>query len=73
MIETAADLARNADDFKVDPRRLGSGSLFGMTPHNLVLQTMAATPIAPGVLADSIIAVAGNGPVARAARLDRGR
>jgi len=34
-----------------------------MTPNNPVLQTMAATPIAPGVHAHSIIAVAGNGPV----------
>jgi len=34
-----------------------------MTPNNPVLQAMAATPIAPGVHADSIIAVAGNGPV----------
>jgi len=34
-----------------------------MTPSNPVLQTMAATPIAPGVRAHSIIAVAGNGPV----------
>jgi pimeloyl-ACP methyl ester carboxylesterase len=63
IVQTAADLARNAGDFKVDPRKLGSGSLFGMTPNNPVLQAMAATPIAPGVHADSIIAVAGNGPV----------
>jgi pimeloyl-ACP methyl ester carboxylesterase len=55
--------ARNADDFKVDPRNLGSGSLFGMTPNNPVLQVMAATPIAPGVHANSIIAVAGNGSI----------
>jgi hypothetical protein len=34
-----------------------------MTPANPVLQTTAATPIAPGVHAHSIIAVAGNGPV----------
>jgi len=63
IVQTAADLARNAGDFRVDPRKLGSGSLFGMTPNNPVLQTMAATPIAPGVHADSIIAVAGSGPV----------
>jgi len=55
--------ARNADDFKVDPRNLGSGSLFGMTPNNPVLQVMAATPVGPGIHANSIIAVAGNGPV----------
>jgi pimeloyl-ACP methyl ester carboxylesterase len=56
--------ARNANDFKVDPRNLESGSLFGMTPNNPVLQVMAATPIAPGVHAHSIIAVEGDGPVA---------
>ena len=48
---------------KVDPRKLGSVSLFGMTPNNPVLQAMVATPIAPGVHADSIIAVAGDEPV----------
>src|SRR5262249_37075562 len=53
----------NATDFKVNPRSLGPGSLFGMTPKNPVIQTMAATPIAPGVHAHSIIAVAGNGPI----------
>jgi hypothetical protein len=63
IVQTGVELARNASDFKVNPRSLGSGSLFGMTPNNPVLQTMAATPIAPGIHADSIIAVAGNGPV----------
>jgi pimeloyl-ACP methyl ester carboxylesterase len=63
IIETGAELARNATDFKVNPRNLGSGSLFGMTPNNPVLQTMAATPVDAGVHAHSIIAVAGNGPV----------
>ena len=59
-----ADLAtRNAKDFKVDPNTLGSGSLFGMTPSNPVVQAMAATPVAPGIHANSIIAVAGNGPI----------
>jgi pimeloyl-ACP methyl ester carboxylesterase len=63
IVQTGAELARSAGDFKVNPRNLGSGSLFGMTPNNPVIQTMAATPIAPGVHAHSIIAVAGNGPV----------
>jgi hypothetical protein len=63
IVQIGTELARNAGDFKVNPRRLGSGSLFGMTPNNPVLQTMAATPIAPGVHAHSIIAVAGSGPV----------
>jgi len=63
ILQIGADLARNAGDFKVNPRNLGSGSLFGKTPNNPVLQTMAATPIAPGVHAHSIIAVKGDGPV----------
>src|SRR5215831_266624 len=63
VVGIAADLARSSGDFKFDPRNLGLGSLFGMTPNNPVLQTMANTPIAPGVHAHSIIAVAGNGPV----------
>jgi len=63
ILQIGADLARNAGDFKVNPRNLGSGSLFGMTPNNPVLQTMAATPIAPGVHAHSIIAVKGDGPI----------
>jgi pimeloyl-ACP methyl ester carboxylesterase len=63
IVRTGAELARSAGDFKVNPGNLGSGSLFGMTPNNPVIQTMAATPIAPGVHAHSIIAVAGNGPV----------
>ena len=63
IVKTAADLARNSSDFKFDPSDLGSGSRFGMTPNNPVVQTMADTTIAPGVHAHSIIAVAGNGPV----------
>jgi len=54
---------RDPGNFKVNPRNLGSGSLFGMTPNNPVVQTMAATPIAPRVHAHSIIAVKGDGPV----------
>jgi len=46
IVQTGVELARNAGDFKVNPRSLGSGSLFGMTPNNPVLQTMSTTPIA---------------------------
>jgi hypothetical protein len=53
----------NRHDFKIDPDNLGIGSLFGMTPSNPMLQTMAATPVAPGIHANSIIAIAGNGPI----------
>lgn len=54
---------RNRLDFKIDPENLGIGSLFGMTPSNPVLRAMAATPVTPGIHANSIIAVAGNGPI----------
>jgi pimeloyl-ACP methyl ester carboxylesterase len=54
---------RNATDFKFDPDSLGTGSLLGMTPSNPVVQAMAATPVAPGIHANSIIAVAGSGPI----------
>src|SRR5262249_52100709 len=57
IVQTAAELARNTGDLKVNPRNLGSGSLFGMTPNNPVLRAMAVTPVAPGVHAHSIIAV----------------
>jgi len=63
IVQIGADLARNPGDLKVDPSKLGLGSLFGMTPNNPVLQTIATTPVAPGVHAHSIIAVKGNGPV----------
>jgi pimeloyl-ACP methyl ester carboxylesterase len=54
---------RNSKDFKFDPDNLGTGSLLGMTPSNPVVQAMAATPVAPGIHANSIIAVAGSGPI----------
>ena len=41
----------------------GSSSVFSMTPDNPLLQTFAATPIAPNVAAHSIIPVLGDGPV----------
>ena len=63
IVRTGVELARHAGDFKFNPRDLGSNSLAGMTPTNPVVETMAEIPIAPGVHAHSIIAVAGNGPV----------
>jgi len=63
IVQIGADLAHNPGDLKVDPSKLGLGSLFGMTPNNPVLETMATMPIAPGVHAHSIIAVKGNGAV----------
>jgi pimeloyl-ACP methyl ester carboxylesterase len=64
LVKLSAELAtRNAAEFKVNPGSLRSGSLFGMSPDNPVVETMADTPLASGVHANSIIAVAGNGPV----------
>ena len=54
---------RNANDFKFDPNTLETGSLLGRTPSNPVIEAMAATPVAPGIHANSIIAVAGSGPI----------
>ena len=64
IVKAGADLAtRNRDDFKVNPENMGSGSLFGMSPRNPVIRTMAAMPVVPGVHAHSIIAVEGDGPI----------
>lgn len=38
-------------------------SIDNMTPDNAFLQTLAETPIAPGIVAHTIIAVKGDGPV----------
>ena len=62
IVQAGADL-RNLSVFKVDPREAEGGSLFSMSPRNPVIQTMATLPIAPGIHAHSIIAVAGNGPI----------
>jgi pimeloyl-ACP methyl ester carboxylesterase len=63
IVALGAELATRNTDFKIGPGDLGSGSLFGMTPGNPVVQAMAATPVAPGIHANSIIAVAGSGPI----------
>lgn len=62
IVQAGADF-RNLGVFRVDPRETESGSLFSMSPRNPVIQTMATLPIAPGIHAHSIIAVAGNGPI----------
>ena len=40
------------------------GSVYGMTPGSPLSRALAPIPIAPGVKANSIIAVQGNGPIA---------
>jgi pimeloyl-ACP methyl ester carboxylesterase len=62
VVLSARLMTLNRHDFKIDPDNLGIGSLFGMTPSNPALLAMAATPVAPGIHANSIIAIAGNGP-----------
>ena len=64
IVRAGVDLStRNVGAFKVNPREAEGGSLFGMSPRNPVIQTMAALPIATGIHANSIIAVDGNGPI----------
>jgi pimeloyl-ACP methyl ester carboxylesterase len=59
---TADLLEGNSDALLFDPRRPRFGSVYGMRPGNPFLEALAATPIAPGVAAHSIIPVTGAGP-----------
>ena len=54
-------MAGNADTVRI--ARVGSGSVWSMTPDNPLLQTFAAIPISPNVTAHSIIPVLGDGPL----------
>jgi pimeloyl-ACP methyl ester carboxylesterase len=61
-----ADLARNRDALilnRADAKPRIPTSIDQMNPHNRFLQTLASIPIVPGVAANSIIAVQGDGPV----------
>jgi pimeloyl-ACP methyl ester carboxylesterase len=61
-----ADLTRNRDALvlsKADTKPRLPTSLDQMNPRNRFLQTLASIPIAPGVVANSVIAVKGDGPV----------
>ncbi len=53
---------RDALTFAASGARLGS--IYGMTPGSPFLRALEPIPIAPGITANSIIAVQGNGPVA---------
>lgn len=59
----AEALTGNADALRLDPRTVGAGSLFGMTPGSPLITTLSSIPIAPSIAAHSIIAVNGDGPV----------
>jgi len=52
----------NSDALRFDPRRPTFGSVYGMRPGSVLLETLVATPVAPGVSAHSIIPVRGDLP-----------
>jgi pimeloyl-ACP methyl ester carboxylesterase len=56
-------LSGNGESMSVNgaPSRLGS--IYGMSPNSPFIQSLAGIPIAPGVQAHSIIAVANDGPL----------
>jgi pimeloyl-ACP methyl ester carboxylesterase len=58
---TADLLEGNRDALLLDPRRPRFGSIYGMRPGRPFLEALAATPIAPGIAAHSIIPVRGAG------------
>ena len=57
---TADLLEGNRDALLVDPRGPRFGSVYGMRPGRPFLEALAATPIAPGIAAHSIIPVKGD-------------
>ncbi|NIR32400.1 MAG: alpha/beta hydrolase [Gammaproteobacteria bacterium] len=64
VIDTVGDLlTREAEALTLDADKFKTGSIFGMTPGNPVLDALAETPIDSRVEAHSIIAVKGLGPV----------
>jgi pimeloyl-ACP methyl ester carboxylesterase len=63
---TADLLEGNADALLIDPRGPRFGSIYDMRPGSPFLAALAATPIAPGIAAHSIIPVRGAAAGARA-------
>jgi pimeloyl-ACP methyl ester carboxylesterase len=61
LAATADLLEGNSDALVLDPRRPQFGSVYAMRPGSPFLEALAATPIAPGVAAHSIIPVTGAG------------
>ena len=47
---------------RVNPKGVRVGSVYGMTPGSPLITSLAQIPLAPGVVAHSIIAVEGDGP-----------
>lgn len=63
----AADIVRNPDAFNPEVVRSGGlvpSAVDNMSPRNRFIRTLADIPLSPRVVANSIIAVEGNGPVA---------
>lgn len=62
VLGAVADLLEgNGDALLLDPRGPHFGSVYTMRPGSPFLQALAATPIAPGIAAHSIIPVTGAG------------
>jgi len=62
VLGAIADLVEgNSDDLMLDPRGPRFGSVYTMRPGARLLQALAATPIASGIAAHSIIPVRGAG------------
>lgn len=60
----AEAITGNADALRLDPRTIGAGSLFGMTPGSPFITALSEVPVSSRVAAHSIIAVTGDGPFA---------
>jgi pimeloyl-ACP methyl ester carboxylesterase len=66
LVGVMSDLATNRDAFvlsSADATPRMPTSLDQMNPRNPFLRTLASIPLAPGVAANSVIAVKGSGPV----------
>ncbi len=56
-------LAGNQNALRMDPKNVRIGSITGMTPGSPFGTALASIPVSPNVVAHSIVAVRGDGPV----------
>ena len=56
-------LSSKSNALRLDPSKVHFGSIYGMTPGSPMISALASIPVAPNVVAHSIIAVKGDGPV----------
>jgi hypothetical protein len=56
-------LSGNRDALRLGPDSVRFGSVYGMTPGSPFSTVIGSTPVAPTVVAHSIIAITGDGPV----------